>query len=103
MARKTKRKLARFVGRHLDGNRLQLVALSAGAGLVAERLAFNALSRGWRAVRGDDPPTDPEHPDVAWKEALAWAAISGVTVALVGLAARRGAAAGWKLAQARFA
>jgi hypothetical protein len=103
MPRKTKRKLARLAAHYLDGNRLQLVALSAGAGLVAERLAFNALSRGWRAVRGDDPPSDPEHPDVEWKEALAWAALSGVTMALVGLAARRGAAAGFKRAHARFA
>lgn len=102
-ARKVKRKLGRKIGSILDGGHLPLMAVTAGAGLLAERLAYNALASGWRKVRGDDPPSEPESSEVQWREALAWVAVSGLTLALVGLAARRGAAAGWRRAQERFA
>jgi len=101
--RKKAHKLSRLFGEKLDAHKLQILAVTAGAGMLAERLAYNALVRGWRALRGEDPPSEPEHPDVEWREALAWTAVSGLTMALVGLAARRGAAAGYKRARARFA
>jgi hypothetical protein len=100
---KLKRRLSRLASRTVASDRFALLAVSAGAGLLAERLAVQALARGWRAVRGDDPPSDPQRADVEWREALAWTALSGLTLALVGLAARRGAAAGWKAARERLA
>ena len=101
-ARKATRKLVRRIRTRLDGH-LPLMAVTAGAGLLAERLAYNALASGWRAFRGDDPPSEPESADVDWGQAIIWVAVSGLTIALVGLAARRAAAAGWKHAQQRFA
>jgi hypothetical protein len=101
-ARKVTRKLVRRFRTKLDGH-LPLMAVTAGAGLLAERLVYNALASGWRALRGDDPPSEPESADVDWREAIAWVAVSGLAMALVGLAARRGAAAGWARAQQRFA
>ena len=101
--RKAKKKLSRRIGAALDGHKLQILAVTAGAGMLAERVAYNALARGWRAVRGEEPPGEPEHPDVEWREALVWTAITGVTMALVGMAARRGAAAGYERARTRFA
>ena len=96
MAKKKFRQLRRKATHKLDRKRLQALALTAGAGFIAERLVFNGLERGWRLVSGGDPPTDPDAPDVSWKEALAWTAITGLAVATVSLAARRGAAAGWE-------
>ena len=98
---KTTRRFRRKASHKLDRNRLQALALTAGAGFLAERLMFNGLERGWRKFRGDDPPTDPAHPDVDWREAMAWTAITGLAVATIGLAARRGAAAGWQRFQDR--
>src|SRR3954468_18492886 len=94
-ARKVSKNLGRKIGGLLDRRHLPLMAVTAGAGMVAERLAHNPLAPRWRARRGDAPPSEPESADVEWREALAWVAVSGLTLALVGLAARRGAAAGW--------
>src|SRR4051794_3557520 len=45
----------------------------AGAAFVAKK----ALDGGWRAATGNPPPTNPEHPDVAWREAIGFALLSG--------------------------
>jgi hypothetical protein len=94
--RKLSRQLKRQLRQQVRGPRLKYVLLAAGAGLAAERLAYAAVSQGWRWFAGDDPPADPEHPDVGWKEAIGWTAVTGLTVALAGLVARRGAVAGWR-------
>lgn len=64
---------------------------------VAAGSATRALLRaGWRRTRGGDPPTNPAAPGTRWSEALAWAAASGVAMAVTRLVAQRGAAEAWK-------
>lgn len=64
---------------------------------VAAGMATKALLRSlWRRVRGGDPPTNPAAPGTSWREALLWAASSGVAMAVTRLVAQRGAAEAWK-------
>ena len=55
-----------------------------------------ALETAWRKTRHDDPPKNPAAPGTEWSEALMWAAVSGVAVAVARMVAARGAAATWK-------
>jgi hypothetical protein len=74
------------------GWKIMVFAFAITTGMAARK----ALDAAWRAVRQDEPPRNPAAPGTAWKEALAWAAVSGVAVAAARLVAARGAAATWK-------
>lgn len=92
----TLHKLSRRFRKKAKTPRVQYLLLTTGAAFLAERLARTAITQGWRAALREDPPRNPERLDVSWSAALGWTAITGVAIALAGLAARRGAAAGWK-------
>jgi len=64
-----------------------LVSALAGA-----TVAKKALSTGWKAATGKEPPANPADPDVQMWEAVAWAAVSGTSVALARMLASRRAA-----------
>jgi hypothetical protein len=49
------------------------------------------LDGTWRATTGKTPPTDPKDPELTWKEAVAWALLSGAVVGVAQLVAARGA------------
>lgn len=66
------------------------VAALAGA-LVARKV----LSFAWKATTGKEPPSNPEHPEVTWAEALSWAIASGALVGLARLVAQKKVAASW--------
>jgi hypothetical protein len=71
----------------------------AGVGAaVGGTVARKALDTGWRTATGKEPPTNPEHPDVKWAEAVTWAVASAAIVALVRLLAQRRIAATWRRA-----
>ncbi|HEU4565482.1 MAG TPA: DUF4235 domain-containing protein [Gemmatimonadaceae bacterium] len=93
MPRRARRKVRRTLVR-----RAGWTLVAAGAALVAEEVVLAALGRGWRAVRDEDPPSDPADGDIPWGPALAWTAASGVALALSRFVAQRGAAAGWRRA-----
>jgi hypothetical protein len=76
--------------------RMRYLLLTTGAAFLAERVARTAITQGWRIVRREEPPRNPERLEVTWGSALAWTAVTGLVIALAGLAARRGAAMGWK-------
>ena len=40
-----------------------------GAGILAKKLA----TAGWKLGTGNEPPVNPEDPEVTWKEAIGWA------------------------------
>lgn len=52
------------------------------AALGAATVARKALTTGWKAATGKQPPANPADPDVDMKEAVAWAVVSGTLVAL---------------------
>ncbi len=54
------------------------------------------LDRVWMNVRGSAPPKNPAAPGTDWREALAWAAASGIAIAFGRLLAARGAAGFYK-------
>ena len=70
--------------------------LRSGAAIAAAGAARNLASSVWR---GDhEPPIDPGDADVSWREAAAWAALSGLLAGFARVVARRGTEAGWKKA-----
>jgi hypothetical protein len=74
--------------------RASWLLVSAGAALVAGRLAESGLERGYRAMKNDDPPEEPWKRGQSWPAALGWVAISAATAAAAQLAAKRGALVG---------
>ncbi len=75
--------------------------VGAGSAMIASTAVEHALDAGWRAVRDDDPPRDPSMPGFSWPVALLWTVASATAVGVAQLAARRGAAGGWKKATGR--
>lgn len=65
---------------------------SLAAGLGGAAVTKKALNTGWKAATGKTPPENPADPDVDLWEAVTWAALTGVAVALVRMAAQRRAA-----------
>lgn len=51
-------------------------AAAAGAGIAARW----ALRRGWKVAFDEEPPDNPAAPQVTWRSALLWGALSGVLV-----------------------
>lgn len=70
--------------------------VGALTGMVAGVLARTVLKASWRSVKGTNPPTNPAAPSTTWTEAIAWAAASGVAIAVMKLVAQRGAAEAWR-------
>ena len=75
--------------------------VGASAGLAAGVIADRAVDAGWRAMKDEDPPTDAGLAGVSWPTAILFTAASATAVGLAQLAARRGAAVGWKKATGR--
>jgi hypothetical protein len=92
----TVRKLSRRLRKQARSPRVKYLMLTTGAAFLAERLARTAITQGWRVALKEEPPRNPERLDVSWSAALGWTAVTGLAIALAGLAARRGAAVGWK-------
>lgn len=67
-------------------------AFSVTAALGAAALAKKGINTGWRAATGKNPPENPADPDVEIWEAVTWAVVSGVFVALARMLAQRKAA-----------
>ena len=69
--------------------------VGAGSAMAAGAAVSGLIEGGWRAVRHEEPPIDPESSTTSWGKAVAWTVLTGVLVSVAQLAARRGAAAGW--------
>lgn len=66
--------------------------VGAGSAVVAAAFADRVLHLGWEAATGRKPPTVPEDPETDWREAVAWALVSGAVVGIARLIATRRAA-----------
>ncbi len=71
-----------------------LMMIAGGAVIVAGSMMRSGLQKSWKKVKKTDPPMDPSDTDTAWGDALLWAGLSGVTVAITRLIVRRLAAEG---------
>jgi hypothetical protein len=56
--------------------------IGTGAAMVAGVATTKALDATWRTATGRKPPTKPENPDIANREALIWAGLSGAAYGL---------------------
>jgi hypothetical protein len=54
------------------------------------------LERAWVAARPESPPSAAEDPDVSWGDALVWAALSAIGVAVAQLITVKGASTVWR-------
>jgi Protein of unknown function (DUF4235) len=78
------------------GRRQAVEGIASGAaigGVVATR---PLVERSWRLVVGSEPPGNPAAEDVAWRDAILWALVTGAVVGLIRLVAQRAAAGAWQ-------
>jgi len=80
----------------MDDKRLLWKIVGTVSGLAAGMATKSLLRLVWKRLRGGDPPSNPAAPGTSWAEALAWAASSGVALAVSRLIAQRSAAEVWK-------
>jgi hypothetical protein len=73
-------------------NALVWRVVGTGSAVLAAAVAQKGLSAAWKAATGNEPPTIPEDPDTEWKDAVAWALLSGAVIGLARLFATRRAA-----------
>lgn len=69
--------------------------MNTGTAVAAGLMTAKALDATWKTATGHKPPNKPEHPDVGGREAIAWAAVSGMAVGVVKTYASRRAATYW--------
>jgi hypothetical protein len=69
--------------------------LGSTAGLVAGIATAKALDATWKTATGKEPPDEPESPEIGNREALAWAAVSGMAMGVAKMYATRRAANYW--------
>ncbi|WP_432485457.1 DUF4235 domain-containing protein [Kineococcus esterisolvens] len=69
-----------------------------GAAVAAGAVANRLTKKIWVSVTKSPPPANPEDPDVAWKEAVAWALASGAIIGLSRLLVERQAAVWYRKA-----
>ena len=79
---KARAKAAQIADEQAKGKRLWKL-LNTGAALVAGMLTAKALDATWKTATGHKPPNKPEHPDLGGREALFWAALSGMAIGVM--------------------
>jgi hypothetical protein len=77
------------------GSKAAWKVLGNAAALGSTLVSVRVLNATWKAATGRRPPTKPESPDLAQREALAWAVFSGATTAVIRTYATRRAAGYW--------
>lgn len=76
--------------------------MSIGAAIGAAKVARSATDGSWKFIRGEESPKNPEDPDNDWKEAVAFAILSGAIVGLARMLASRQTAAVFKKSAGRL-
>jgi hypothetical protein len=72
--------------------------VASAAAIGAVTVTKPLIERGWRMAFRSEPPGNPAHQDVAWRDALLWAVITGALVGMIRLVAQRMAAGAWQKA-----
>ena len=76
--------------------------VASGAAVGAVILAKPLVERAWRVAFRSEPPGNPAHQDVAWRDALVWALVTGALVGVIRLIAQRLAAGAWQKATGHY-
>jgi hypothetical protein len=80
------------------GGKLGYKVLASVGAALSTAIARKALTTGWKKATGKEPPADPAHPDVRWREAIGWAVASAGGLAVAKLFAQRRVAETWRRA-----
>jgi len=72
-------------------NALMLKVVGGAAVGITTIVTKKLLDGTWKAATGNKPPTTAEDPDLTWREAVAWAVLSGAVIGVAQLVAARGA------------
>ena len=80
----------------MNGSKLGWTLVRGATTFAAVAVTRKAVDTGWRFVTGNEPPSDPEDPELTLKEAVTWALASGVGIAIARLFATRQAAHLWR-------
>jgi Protein of unknown function (DUF4235) len=67
-----------------------------GSAIVTAVAVRKIMTTAWKTTTGNPPPANPESPDVTWREALAWAVLSGAAVGVGRMLATRKVAHYWR-------
>lgn len=76
--------------------RMTFKLLALAATITAGLLARKAVTTAWKVGAGSPPPSNPEHPDVTWVEAIGWTVASGAAVGVARMLASRQMAKSWR-------
>jgi hypothetical protein len=76
-------------------DKLSWKLMGVGTAAAAATATRKAAERVYETGLGEAPPENPSSPDVPLRQAILWAALSGVVVGLVRLLVERTAAAAW--------
>ncbi len=69
--------------------------LGTGSAVVAGIAATKALNATWKTATGRPAPTTPESPEIAGREAMVWAAASGMAIGMARMYTTRRLASYW--------
>lgn len=70
--------------------------IATGAAVGGVAVTKPLVERGWRRIVGSEPPGNPAADDVAWRDAILWALVTGAVVGMIRLLAQRAAAGAWQ-------
>ncbi|HEY3630954.1 MAG TPA: DUF4235 domain-containing protein [Jatrophihabitantaceae bacterium] len=74
------------------GWKITTIAVGIPVGIAAKK----GVDRAWAAARPDKPSRSAKDPNVSWGDALGWAALSAVGVAVAELVTMKGASTVWR-------
>lgn len=77
-------------------------SVASGAAVGAVALTKPLIERVWRLTFRSEPPGNPAHQDVAWRDAILWALVTGALVGVIRLVAQRLAAGAWAKARGEY-
>ena len=77
-------------------------AVASVVAVGAVTAAKPVITRAWQTATGAEPPGNPAHEDVTWRDAIMWAVITGAVVGLVRLVAQRSAAGAWAKSRGHY-
>ncbi len=72
-----------------DTGEMAFKLTTVGATIGASFVARKAATMTWKIATGNEPPVNPEDPEVTWAEAVGWALVSGAVIGLARLVASR--------------
>lgn len=76
--------------------------VASGAAVGAVFLTKPLVERAWRLAFRSEPPGNPAHQDVSWRDAILWALVTGALVGVIRLVAQRLAAGAWAKARGDY-